>query len=218
LGTIASTVSARCAAWSDGETYLTRPSNWRPAYASTSNVTGWPTAIAAQGSGIVVDQRVDADDGRDLHPLGHVVADRHQPLGDDAAERRADDGVGAGLARQRDAGARRLQRLVLLRGAVLGRLVLLPRRFHLRFPLVVFRLRDDALIEQRLDAVELALGEREARLGVYFGAGDANACWVMPERASMRAALARFASSWSGRGIRPSAPAVTGVPRRPAPQ
>ena len=96
-------------------------------------------------------------------PLRDVVADRDQPLGDDAGERRADDRVGERLARERDARARRLQRLILLRGAVLRRLVLLARRFDLRPALVELRLRDDALVEQRLDAGELALREVERR-------------------------------------------------------
>ena len=80
------------------------------------------------------------------------------------------DGVGQRLARKRDAGARGLQHLILLRGAVLGRLVLLPRRFGLRSALVVLRLRHDALVEQRLDPGELALRQVGAGLGVlHFG-------------------------------------------------
>ena len=71
-----------------------------------------------------------------------------------------------GLARQIDAGARRLQRAERLLRAVLRRLVLLPRRLHLRQPLLVLGLRDDLLIEQRLDAVEVGFGPVERRLGV----------------------------------------------------
>ena len=96
--------------------------------------------------------------------------------------------------RERDARARRLQRLILLRRAVLRRLVLLARRFHLRPALVEFRLRDDALIEQRLDARELALRQLVRRLRVLdLGHGvdvERPTPPSMPSRASICAALA----------------------------
>ena len=63
-----------------------------------------------------------------------------------------------------------MQRLVLLRRAVAGGLVLLARRFELGAPLIELGLRDHALIQQRLDAIELALREllRGARR-LHFG-------------------------------------------------
>ena len=57
------------------------------------------------GNGQLHAQRIDAHDDRDLHAPGDVIADRDQPLGDQAGKRRADDGVGQRLARERDAGA-----------------------------------------------------------------------------------------------------------------
>jgi hypothetical protein len=70
----------------------------------------------------------------------------------------------------RDACACRLERLVLLRCTVLARLELLAGRFHLGAALVEFRLRDDALLEQRLDPREFTLRQLVGRFRVlHFG-------------------------------------------------
>ena len=112
-------------------------------------------------------QRIDPDDRRDLRAAGDVVADADDALRDQAGERCPDAGVGDRLAGHRDARARGLERAVRLLRRVQRDLVLLPRRLDLRPALVVLALRDDLLIEQRPDAVELRLGVIERRLGVH---------------------------------------------------
>ena len=143
--------------------------NCLPGYASTSKLTGGPTAIADTNcSGTVSCTRsgLTRTTTATFSAFGHVVAGRHETLRHQAGERRPHDRVGDRLLRERDSCPSRLQRLVLLRRAVLGRFVLLARGFHLRPPLIEFRLRDDVLVEQRADAVELVLRQLESRLGV----------------------------------------------------
>ena len=66
-----------------------------------------------------------------------------------------------------------LQRAERLLRAVERGLVLLPRGLHLRQALLVLRLRDDLLIQQRLDAVEVGFRPVERGLGVE-DVGDAD--------------------------------------------
>ena len=111
-------------------------------------------------------QRIDAHHDGDLDAFGDVVARRDETLSDQSGKRRAHHRVGDRFVRERHAGAGGLQRLILLRRAVLCRFVLLPRRLHLRPALIELRLRDDPLVEQRADPVELVLCQLESRLGV----------------------------------------------------
>ena len=128
----------------------------------------------------------------------------------------------SGLARERDAGAGGLQRLVLLLGAVLRRLELLARRFDLRLALVVLRLRDDALGEQLLDAGEFRFARARswrcafATSGTLLTSKPAVAGWAEPRLDLRGVGLGLLHAALRSR--RPtagssSAPWLTGVPR-----
>ena len=202
LGTTASTVSARWLVSRAGETKRTLPSKVRSGIGidlERHRLAGAHRRDELLGHGQLHPQRIDPHDDGDLHALGHVVADRDHALSHDARKRRPDDRVGERFLREGDSRACPLQRLVLLCGGVLRHFDLLPHRFHLGPALVEFRLRDHALIEQRLDAGELALRQRVGGVGVlHLGDGvDVEGRSRTPGRAALR-----FAPRW----LRPLAP------------
>ena len=110
-------------------------------------------------------QLIDSDDHGHLRSARHEVSYRDEAFSDKAREWRARHRVGQGLVCKGYSGARRLKRLILLRRRVSRALVLLAGRLHLRPSLIELGLRHDALLEQRLDAVEIALGQLVASLG-----------------------------------------------------
>src|SRR5436853_457897 len=75
--------------------------------------------------------RIDPHDSRDLGPSRDVVAAADQAFGHDPGKRSADDRIGRRLARQLDAGARRLERAERLLRDVLRELKLLSRGLDL---------------------------------------------------------------------------------------
>ena len=96
-----------------------------------------------------------------------VVADADHALCHEAREWRADTGVGDGLPGECDARASGLEQAVRLLRRVQRNLILLPRGFDLGPSLIELALRNDLLIEQRSDAVELCLRPIERCLGVH---------------------------------------------------
>ena len=134
--------------------------NFWPGEASTSNDTERPTATSAlYCSGTVSCTRsglVRITEATFV-PRVHVIADRDQPLADDAGKRRLHDGVGQRLLREHDAGARGEQRLILLHRAVSRDVELPPRHFRLRALLIEVGLRQQLLLEQHLRAIEVAV-------------------------------------------------------------
>ena len=102
-------------------------------------------------------------------PRIDIVAHRHEPLVDDAVERRAHDRVGERLARHRHPGARGDKRLVLLLGAVAGDVVLAPGRLGLGAAPVEVGLGQQLPLEEHPRAIEIRLREigRGARVGDF---------------------------------------------------
>ena len=147
-----------------------RASNSSLVYASTVSFTGSPTLTSETDcSGTVSSSRSGSTRTTvaTLRAARDVVADADHALRDQAREWRAHTGVGDRLAREGDAGVRRLERAVRLLRRVQRNLILLPRRFDLGPSLIELALRDDLLIEQRTDAVELRLRPIERCLGVH---------------------------------------------------
>ena len=107
-------------------------------------------------------------------PRDDIVAHRHEPLVDDAVERRTYDRVGERLARHRHARARGEKRLVLLLGAVAGDVVLPSGGVGLGVAPVEVGLGEQLPVEEHPRAIEIRLREigRGARVGDFGDAID----------------------------------------------
>ena len=108
-------------------------------------------------------QRIDLDDRRHRRALADVLADLHQPLGDDAGDRRADDGVGELLRGEVVGGAAILQERLLSANVVDRGLVRRLGHLQPRVRRLQVDRREDAARGERLCAI--AAGARVFPVG-----------------------------------------------------
>ncbi len=169
LGTIASIVSARVSAVTDGDTKRTWPVNVSSGIRidlERHRAAGGDRGYILLGHRELDPQRVNAHHRCDLGAAGHVVAHRNEALANHACKRRSHGGVGECFLRHGDARTGCEQRLVLLQGAVAGHVVLPLGGFGLRLLLIELRLREQLLLVQPLRALQFRPRQLQRRAGI----------------------------------------------------